>query len=81
MPRRVSAAEVEAALRRIGIRRVRQRGSHITLSGYWRGVTRNVQLIATEKVIPARRMNSVLHQSALTAEEMLRLIEREDVRE
>ena len=42
---------------------------------------RHVQLIAREKIIPARRVNSVLHQAALTAEEMLRLVNGEDVAE
>lgn len=81
MPRRFSAAEVEAALKRIGFARARQRGSHITLSAHWRGAGRNVQLIAREKVIPARRMASVLRQAALTSDEILSLVNGEDITE
>jgi predicted RNA binding protein YcfA (HicA-like mRNA interferase family) len=79
MPRRFSAAEVEAALRRIGFARSRQEGSHIQLSGQWRGMRRTVTLIAREKVIPAKRMASVLRQAGVTRAEMLTLLSGEDI--
>lgn len=49
------------------------------LTGFWRGTTHNVTLLAVEKVIPARRLSSILRQAGLSADELLRLVNGEDV--
>lgn len=79
MPRRYSTREVAGALGRIGISFVRQRGSHMRFSGVWRGQTRNVSVVARQKEIPAGTMSVILEQAGLTAEELDRLVEGEDL--
>jgi predicted RNA binding protein YcfA (HicA-like mRNA interferase family) len=79
MPRRYSTREVEAALRRIGIHWVHQRGSHVRCRGVWRGQERNVTLVAGEKKIPARTLSYILKQAGLTAKELASLVSGEDV--
>lgn len=81
MPRRYSTREVEDALARIGVRRVRQRGSHIRYRGTWRGRQRNVTLVAGQKLIPARTLSYILKQAGLTADELASLVIGEDVTE
>ena len=79
MPRRYSTREVEAALHRIGVHRVHQRGSHIRYRGVWRGQKRNVTLVAGERKIPPRTLSYILEQAGLTASELASLVGREDV--
>ena len=81
MPRRYSTAEVAAALERIGIRYLRQRGSHLRYKGFWRGQERNVTLVAGHRQIPARTLSSILKQAGLTAQELSRLINGQQVTE
>ena len=77
MPRRYSTREVAEALERIGIRFVRQRGSHVRYRGFWRGQERNVTLVAGQKTIPARTLSAALKQAGLTPEEFAHLIRGE----
>ncbi len=79
MPRRYSTAEVAEALERIGIRFLRQRGSHVRYRGLWRGRERNVTLVAGQRVIPARTLSSILKQAGLAASEFSRLARGEDI--
>jgi len=81
MPRRYSTREVEAALRRIGVHLVHQRGSHIRYRGVWRGQQRNVTLVARETKIAPRTLSYVLKQAGLTANELASLVGGEDVSE
>ena len=79
MPRRYSTREVEAALHRVGVRRVHQRGSHIRYRGVWRGQPRSVTLVAGERKIPPRTLSYILKQAGLTAQELANLVNGEDV--
>ncbi|MGQ9572616.1 MAG: type II toxin-antitoxin system HicA family toxin [Dehalococcoidia bacterium] len=69
------------ALERIGIRFVRQRGSHLRYKRFWRGQERHVTLIAGYRQVPARTLSSILKQAGLTAQELSRLIGGEQVAE
>jgi predicted RNA binding protein YcfA (HicA-like mRNA interferase family) len=75
MPRRYSTDEVAAALDRIGIRFLRQRGSHLRYRGTWRGQQRNVTLVAGSRQIPPRVLAFILKQAGLTAEELARIVD------
>ena len=79
MPHRYSTAEVTAALERIGIRFLRQRGSHLRYQGTFRGREQNVTLVAGQRQIPPRTLSSILKQAGLTAEELSRLVAGIDV--
>jgi predicted RNA binding protein YcfA (HicA-like mRNA interferase family) len=81
MPRRYSTDEVAAAPERIGIRFLRQRGSHVRYRGTWRGQQRNVSLVAGQRQIPPRILGFILKQAGMTAEELARIVEGEDVSE
>jgi hypothetical protein len=45
--------------------------------GVWRGQERHVTLVAGERVIPARRLSTILHQAGLNADELARLVKGE----
>ncbi len=79
MPHRYSTGEVAAALERIGIRFLRQRGSHLRYQGSWRGQQRNVTLVAGQRQIPPRTLAFILKQSGLTVGELARLVEGADI--
>ncbi len=79
MPRRYSTRQVSEALERIGIRFLRQRGSHMRYRGVWRGQERNVTIVAGQKTIPARTLASILKQAGLTPDELSRLIRGEEL--
>jgi predicted RNA binding protein YcfA (HicA-like mRNA interferase family) len=79
MPRRYSTDEVAAALERIGIRFLRQRGSHLRYQGLWRTQQRNVTLVAGQRLIPPRTLAFILKQAGLTAEEFARIVEGESI--
>ena len=81
MPRRYSVREAEAARNRIGIQLIRQKGSHIRYRGIWRGMERNVTLVAGQNVIQPRTLSEVLKQAGLSADELARLVAGEDVAE
>ncbi|MCH7565798.1 MAG: type II toxin-antitoxin system HicA family toxin [Gemmatimonadetes bacterium] len=79
MPWRYSTREIAAALARIDIHLIRQRGSHMRFRGIWRGQERNVTLVAGDKTIPARTLASILKQAGLTPTELSRLVRGEDL--
>ena len=81
MSRRYSADEVATALRRIGFALERQRGSHQRYSGYWRGRTRYVTLVARQKEIPDPTLAHIIRQAGMTKSELERLIKGEDISE
>ena len=77
MPRRYSTREVAEALERIGIRFLRQKGSHMRYRGVWRGRERNVTLIAGQWLIPPRTLSQILSQVGIRSDEFVRLIDGE----
>ena len=79
MPRRYSTREVAEALERIGIRFLRQKGSHMRYRGIWRGRERNVTLVAGQRLIPPRTLSQILSQVGVQPEEFVRLIEGADI--
>ena len=81
MPRRYSVREVPLALERAGFQFQRQQGSHMQYRGVWRGRQRNVTLVAGQRQIPPRTLDSILDQAGLTVRELSLLIEGEDVAE
>jgi predicted RNA binding protein YcfA (HicA-like mRNA interferase family) len=77
MPRRYSTREVSEALERIGIRFLRQQGSHMRYRGTWRGRERNVTLAAGQRPIPPRTLSFILKRAGLSAGELERLVRGE----
>ena len=75
MPRRYSTREVAEALERIGIRFLRQKGSHMRYRGNWRGRERNVTLVAGQRLIPPRTLSQIMSQIGIRQGEFVRLIE------
>ncbi len=78
MPRRYSTREVAEALKRIGIRFLRQKGSLMRYS-IWRGRERNVTLVAGQQLIPPRTLSQILSQIGVRPEEFVRLIEGAEI--
>ena len=81
MPRRYSMREAQAAQNRIGLLRIRQKGSHIRYRGIWRGMQRNVTLVAGQTVVQQRMLSEMLKPAGLSADELARLVAGEDVAE
>jgi predicted RNA binding protein YcfA (HicA-like mRNA interferase family) len=81
MPRRYSTAEVSAALDRIGIRFVRQNGSHMRYSGRWRGLIRHVTLVAGVREITPGTLTGVLQQTGISLKELQTIIEKGTIAE
>ncbi len=81
MPRRYFTDEVAAALEKVGIHLLRQRGSHVRYRGVWRGQERNVTLVAGRRQIPPRTLGAILRQAGLTAEELARIVRGERIAE
>ncbi len=73
MPPRYSARQVEAALERLGFAFVRQRGSHRRWRGRWRGMTRNVSVVAGVRQIKPGTFYSIAEQAGLSANELEQL--------
>ncbi len=81
MPRRYSTAEVAAALDRIGIRFVRQHGSHMRYSGTWRGLVRHVTLVSGVREIKPGTLSGILQQAGISLEELRTLMSKGNVAE
>jgi len=65
LPRDLSGAEVVKALRRLGFVVVRQEGSHIRMVKAGLAVT-----VPNHRSIVPKTLKSILHQAALTVEEL-----------
>ena len=70
MPRRFSTDEVVRALQRLDFTPTRQRGSHIRLSGRFRGATRFVTVPRVRGAIDPGTLGSILRQTGLTKDEL-----------
>ncbi len=81
MPRRDSTDEVLGALGRIGFQSQRQRGSHIRLSAQWRGATRYVTIVAGQRQLDPKTVNSICRQAGITLRELDLLVEGDEIRE
>ncbi len=79
MPRRYSTDEVAAALEKVNIHVLRQRGSHVRYRGVWRGQERNVTLVGGRRQIPPRTLAAIVRQAGLTAEELARVARGERI--
>ena len=77
LPRDVSGAELQRALRRLGYEKVRQRGSHVRITTQLIG--EHHEVIPLHSAIRAKTLSSILKSVALhhdmTVEEVLGMLE------